>query len=74
MFSAAQALREFQRIGRRVGDVRPSNILLNEKGKIKLINRFSWPGEDTGFEKICEGRGEKCYIGNDYGLYSAGRS
>ena len=49
--------------GKRLGDIRPANILVNEQGSISLINRYSWPGEDTGFNKLCEGQTEGYYIG-----------
>lgn len=34
-----------------MGDIRPHNILFNETGDIKIIHRFSWPGELSNFEK-----------------------
>lgn len=29
----------------KIGDVRPQNIFISERGKIKLANSYSWPGE-----------------------------
>ena len=34
-----------------MGDIRPHNILFNEIGELKIIHRFSWPGELSNFEK-----------------------
>lgn len=48
---------------RKIGDIRPKNILLNDAGKVKLVNRWSWPGEQSGLEKMLSGSGEKCYLG-----------
>ena len=45
-----------------IGDVRPKNILLDQNGTIKIISRMSWPGEESGFEKVLRGEGEKCYL------------
>jgi serine/threonine protein kinase len=33
----------------RLGDVRPENVFLSEKGKIKLANEYSWPGEYNAY-------------------------
>ena len=41
----------------RIGDVRPKNILLDQNGSIKIITRMSWPGEESGFEKVLRGEG-----------------
>lgn len=30
-------------LGSRIGDVKPSNILLNRKGNIKILNKYSVP-------------------------------
>lgn len=40
----------------RLGDVRPENVFLSEKGKIKLANEYSWPGEANGQLKLLEGQ------------------
>jgi hypothetical protein len=34
-----------------LGDVRPKNIFLNEKGSIKVANSLSWPLENTNLQK-----------------------
>jgi hypothetical protein len=47
----------------KIGDIRPKNILLNDMGKIKLINKWSWPGEGSGLEKLLNSTGDKCYVG-----------
>ena len=35
----------------KIGDVRPHNILFNEQGEIKVLHRYTYPGEITNFEK-----------------------
>ena len=45
-----------------VGDIRPKNILLNANGTIKMINRMSWPGEESGLTKVLNQTGDKCYL------------
>ena len=39
---------------RKIGDVRPENIFLNEKGEFKVSNIYSWPREITNFAKAYE--------------------
>ena len=46
----------------KIGDVRPNNIFINEKGEIKVSNRYSWPREATNTHKILDG--ETTYVGN----------
>ena len=36
--------------------MRPENVFLSEKGKIKLANEYSWPGEVNGQSKLLEGQ------------------
>lgn len=43
--------RDFAKLEIKVGDVRPSNIFINEDGQIKVANVLSWPDERTNFEK-----------------------
>lgn len=34
----------FKKFNKKVGDVRPANIFLNETGQVKVSNLYSWPG------------------------------
>ena len=36
----------------KIGDLRPVNVFLSEKGKIKVANEFSWPGEFNALTKV----------------------
>lgn len=36
--------------------MRPQNVFLSEKGKIKLANEYSWPGEFNSYEKLLDGQ------------------
>jgi len=35
--------KDFNSIDKKVGDIRPYNIFINEEGQIKIANIFSWP-------------------------------
>jgi hypothetical protein len=45
----------------KIGDVRPQNIFINDKGQIKVSNLFSWPHENTNFTKVLDH--EVTYLG-----------
>jgi hypothetical protein len=51
LFSLSSCAKDFSKIDRKIGDVRPHNIFINEEGQIKIANAFSWPYEKTNFEK-----------------------
>jgi hypothetical protein len=40
----------------KIGDLRPVNVFLSEKGKIKVANEFSWPGEFNALTKVLDGQ------------------
>ena len=39
----------------KIGDIRPQNIFISEKGKIRLANPFSWPEEPSNQVKTVDG-------------------
>ena len=43
--------KDFRAVDRKIGDVRPYNIFINEEGHIKVANAFSWPLETNNFDK-----------------------
>jgi hypothetical protein len=49
LISAHQEIKT--KTGERIGDVRPHNIFLNSQAEIKIANQFSWPRENTNFQK-----------------------
>lgn len=52
VYQIIDGARNFDRIDKKVGDIRPSMILLDDNKKnIKLINYFTSPLEDTGLVK-----------------------
>lgn len=64
LYNVLESCKDFEYAeDQKIGDIRPKNILLNDTGKIKLINRWSWPGEVSGLEKLLNATGDKCYLG-----------
>jgi serine/threonine protein kinase len=37
--------------GKKVGDIRPENIFINEDGQVKVANQLTWPLEQDNYEK-----------------------
>ena len=64
VYQIVDAARNFDRVEEKVGDIRPSQILLDDnKKRAKLVNYFSSPGQLTGLEKAIELK-ERPYLGN----------
>lgn len=56
--SAAQ----FHKKGKKVGDIRPDNIFINEEGQVKLANICSWPRQESNYFKSLNDK-EETYLG-----------
>ena len=51
LYTLVSTAKDFSFINRKVGDIRPHNIFVNEAGQIKLAVCFSWPNEPSNFQK-----------------------
>lgn len=51
LFSLCRAANDFKTLNSKVGDIRPSNIFINEDGQLKVSNLYSWPCETTNLDK-----------------------
>ena len=51
LYRLLEASYVFQKRKSKSGDIRPANVLLNDKGEITLINVFSFPNEKTNYYK-----------------------
>lgn len=54
MYNFLLGLKDFQVNGKKVGDIRPSQIVITNKQGLKLINLASFPWELTSMEKILD--------------------
>lgn len=61
LYSLVHAAHDFKKIGTKIGDVRPSNIFINEEGQVKIANMFSWPNEPTNYIKTLDDS-QKTYL------------
>jgi hypothetical protein len=54
MFGLASAKANMKPAFSKVGDIRPYNIFINDHGKFKISNIYSWPKENTNYGKFFE--------------------
>lgn len=45
IYTGLVAICYFEKVGLKMGNISPANVLLNSKGHIRYVNRFSWPNE-----------------------------
>jgi hypothetical protein len=45
LYTGVTAANYFERVGLKMGILTPTNVLINRKGHVRYVNRFSWPGE-----------------------------
>ena len=53
-FRFLSGLKEFQLIGKRVGDIRPSQMVITDRKVIQMINLASFPWEISSLDKILD--------------------
>jgi serine/threonine protein kinase len=51
LYRLLQASYSFQKKKMKSGDIRPANILLDDKGEVTVINVYSFPTEKTNYQK-----------------------
>lgn len=64
LYNIVRAGFKFEKIKKKIGDVNPHNILINDDGQIKVLSTVSLPNELNNFEKIVEDRNAKVFLGN----------
>jgi len=50
LYKLLQILKQFEKMKKRIGNLHPKNILLDEDGQIKLITKYSLMEELDGFQ------------------------
>ena len=64
LYNIVRAGFKFEKIKKKIGDVNPHNILINDDGQIKVLSTVTLPNEPNNFEKIVEDRNAKVLLGN----------
>lgn len=65
LYHLLQASATFQRRKQKSGDIRPRNVLIDEKGEVAVLNTLSFPDELTNYYKSLY-NAEKTYLGKEY--------
>jgi len=54
MYNLIEAAFYAEQAGKKIGDVHPSNIVINEKGRTKIVPAFMTPSMIDNYDKIVE--------------------
>jgi hypothetical protein len=63
LYNITRAGSKFERIAKKVGDISPHNVLINDNGQIKVISTCSIPNELSNFQKVVEDITARVYLG-----------
>ena len=58
LYNIVRAGSKFEHMKKKIGNVHPQNILINESGQIKIISTVSLPGELTNYDYLVEHQNE----------------
>lgn len=62
LYNIVRAGQKFEHLRRKIGNVHPSNILINESGQIKIISTCSLPGEQNNYDTLLEAQNEPTIV------------
>lgn len=62
LYNIVRAGQKFEHLKRKIGNVHPSNILINESGQIKIISTCSLPGEQNNYDYLLESQNDSNVI------------
>lgn len=65
LYNIIRAGNKFEKIGKKIGDVNPHNVVINDDGQIKVICTCSLPNEPDNFQRIVEDKNSKVYLGTN---------
>lgn len=54
LFALAAAKQDIKKHSKKLGDIKPENVFVNEEGLIKVANVFSWTSELPSFTKAVD--------------------
>jgi hypothetical protein len=64
LYTLIRAGSKFEKYHAKIGDVHPTNILINNDGLVKVISTCSLPREETNFDKLVENSSSRVFLGN----------
>ena len=63
LYNMIRAGNKFERIKKKVGNMHPNSILINDDGQIKIISTCSIPGELDNFEAMVHSHQAQAFLG-----------
>jgi serine/threonine protein kinase len=63
LYNLVRAGNKFEAMGKKVGDINPHNVLINDNGQIKAIAVCSMPNELDNFQKVVEDGSARVFLG-----------
>ena len=57
LYNMVRAGQKFEDFKKKIGNVHPRNVLINESGQIKMISTCSLPGESNSYDRVLESQG-----------------
>lgn len=68
LYNLLEAAFLLEPLSRRIGDIHPRNIVINEKGRIKIIPQALFPNSKTSYQKIIEDKASDVFLGYVYSI------
>lgn len=66
LYNIIRAAQKFEKNKRKIGDINPLNILINDDGQIKILSCISLPNEITNTQRSIEDPQARVYLGKLY--------
>jgi hypothetical protein len=63
LYNIIRAANKFEKMNKKIGDVNPKNIVINENGQIKVISLCSLPDEIDNYQKVVEDMSSHVFLG-----------
>jgi hypothetical protein len=54
LYALTAAKEDIKKHSSKLGDIKPENIFVNDEGKLKVANVYSWPNELPSFSKALD--------------------
>ena len=62
LYNIIRAGNKFENVGKKIGDVNPHNVVINDDGQIKVICTCSIPNQPDNFQRLVEDKNAKVYL------------
>jgi len=63
LYNLVRTGNKFEKVNKKIGDVTPRNILIDDNGQTKIFSVLSVPDEIDNFSKVVENRTAEVFLG-----------